>query len=106
MVKIFFFQPGSGAHPALCLMGTFKGVKCLGCDSDQEPPSTTNVKNEWNYNSVSQIYQHSMDRDICSSSNICSYSIEVESTEQPHFVVQITDRTHFILFLLHCSTST
>ena len=23
--------------------GNFKGVKCLGCDSDQAPPSTTKV---------------------------------------------------------------
>jgi len=50
--------------------GYFKGVKCLGSDSDQETPSTTKVNNEWNYNSASHIYQHSMDRDTCSSRHI------------------------------------
>ena len=53
--------------------GNFKGVKCLGCDSDQAPPSKTKVKNEWNYTSASHIYQHGVDRDKCSS-NIYSSS--------------------------------
>jgi hypothetical protein len=28
--------------------GTFIGVKCPGCDTDQAPLSTIKVKNEWN----------------------------------------------------------
>jgi hypothetical protein len=43
--------------------GTFKGVKCPGCDSDQAPLSTTKVKIEWNCIFVSHIYQSGVDRD-------------------------------------------
>jgi len=60
-------KPGSGAHPASCSMGTLKGVRCLGCDSDQAPPSTTKVKIEWKYISASHIFQNSVDWDKCSS---------------------------------------
>jgi ribosomal protein S27E len=43
--------------------GTFKGVKCPGCDSDQAPLSTTKVKIEWNFICASHIYQSGVDRD-------------------------------------------
>jgi hypothetical protein len=52
-------QTGSGFHPppiqwvpgALSLGG---GVKRLGREADHSPPSSAEVKNEWNYTSTSQ----------------------------------------------------
>jgi hypothetical protein len=44
-------QTGSGVHPASCPMGTgdpFPGGKARpGSDADHSPPSSTEVKNEW-----------------------------------------------------------
>jgi hypothetical protein len=40
--------PGSGAHPASYLMGTwgsFPGIKRSGCGADHAPPSSDEVKN-------------------------------------------------------------
>jgi hypothetical protein len=61
-------------------------------------------------------YQHGVDRDKSSSSSsnsscvyCCSHSIVAyreDITEQPQYVVPITDRSHFTQFLLHCSAST
>jgi hypothetical protein len=43
-------QPGSGAHPASCLMGTggafSRGKARPGRDADHSPPSSAEVKNE------------------------------------------------------------
>ena len=87
--------------------GTFRGVKCLGCDSDRAPVSTTNVKNEWKNMSASHVYQRGVDRDKCGGGGGCwlvgccmlllFHSCLGE--EQPLLYVLITDRSHFTQFL-------
>ena len=99
-------QPGAGAHPALCLMGTgllSGGVKCLGCDSDQALLSRTEVElylcfSQWKCGSSS----NSSSRSLLSFSFYCC--TEEDSTEQPQFVLLTTDRSHFtkFLFVLFC----
>jgi hypothetical protein len=68
-------QPGSGAHPASCIVGTgllSKGWCVLDViDSDKAPASTTKVENVWIYISASQ---HGVDRDKFRSSSSSSSS--------------------------------
>jgi hypothetical protein len=55
-------QNGSGAHPASYPMGTrssFPGGK-VGCDADQSPPSSAEVKNAWICTSTPPIRLHGM----------------------------------------------
>jgi hypothetical protein len=50
-------QTGSGSHPASYPVGTrysFPGVKRPGPEADHSPPSSSEVKNEWNYSSTPQ----------------------------------------------------
>jgi hypothetical protein len=50
-------QAGSGAHPAFFPMGTggfVPGLKRPGCEADQLPPSSAEVKNVSSYNSTLQ----------------------------------------------------
>jgi hypothetical protein len=51
--------------------GTFRGAKCLGCDSDYAPTSTIKVKNEWNYISGSNMYRLGVDTNKYSTSSSC-----------------------------------
>jgi hypothetical protein len=46
-------QTGPGFHPASCTMGTgsFPGIKLPGRGADRPPPPSTEVENEWGYNS-------------------------------------------------------
>jgi hypothetical protein len=50
-------QTGSGAHPAsypVGIRGSFPGDKVPGCEADYSPPSSSEVKNAWNYTSIPQ----------------------------------------------------
>jgi hypothetical protein len=56
-------QTGSGAHPVSYPMGTTPGafsleVKRLGREADHPPPSTSEVKNAWNYTSAPPVRLH------------------------------------------------
>jgi hypothetical protein len=44
-------QSGSGAHRAPYSMGT-GGPKLQGCQDDQSPPSSAEIKKWWTYNSI------------------------------------------------------
>jgi hypothetical protein len=44
--EIFFFTKTSKQH-----LGSFPGVKQLGCEANNTPASSAEVKNEWSYNS-------------------------------------------------------
>jgi hypothetical protein len=55
-------QIGSGSRLARGYQGPFPGLKQLGC-VDYWPSSSTEVKNDWSYTSVSPIGCHGMDKD-------------------------------------------
>jgi hypothetical protein len=68
--KIFFCPPKRpdrlwGSHSLLfnAYRGLFLGVKRPGCEVNQSPSSSAEVKIEWNYTSTVLICLHSVDRE-------------------------------------------
>jgi hypothetical protein len=58
-------QTGCRTHPASYPMGTGEealslGVKRLGCEADQSPISSADVKNAWSYTSTAPTHLHGM----------------------------------------------
>jgi hypothetical protein len=53
---------------AIVYPGSFPGVKGMGREVDQSPPSNADVKNEWSCNSIPPLRHHGVGRDKFTSS--------------------------------------
>jgi len=55
------------AHTAICqeYRGSFQGVKGTRREADHSPPSSAEVKNEWNYISLPPTHFYTVDTENC-----------------------------------------
>jgi hypothetical protein len=79
--------------------GFIPGVKGMGCEVDQSPPSNFEVKNEWRCNSLPPLRHHGVDRDKFTSS-VADSTASWPTTRSPHGIYVITQ----IRRLLLCTT--
>ena len=86
-------QPPSQWTPAF-----FPGGKATGCEVDHSPPSSAEVKNEWNYNSVPCIYLYGADRDTFTF----NFMFEFPCIISLYYIKNQQDATLAVLFISNC----